>query len=358
MASDSQNQDAVLGMNAVPMKDWLKECNPEQAGFFLPILDGRSESFVSQQGRLSHPSHRIVPMPIEEWKQRSFELPARHVPFLVLVESKDAAAASEFLLGPKDTPSKTRKRPQKPWRVQAILTADTITPDDIEKSNFTIHEDKSLQSLESFPLPRLWEPDPMIKNVLLPTLRQEIQDHDGSDPARILDLASGAGRDVVFLAEELLSKQKVETFNNFVVEALDHRYNEKETSIVNGFFERRRIESVTKCIRMDLSQWSTLEPHLNSTVKALYCVRFWKPSLVEALASSPLLSPGTLFAISHFCKPHEGAKWQFAHPSEKTVLERNQLSNLFEQDWDILHDQIAMDSDHGRTMIHFVAKKK
>jgi hypothetical protein len=343
--------------DTVPLETWLKGQNAAEEGFFLPILDGRSVDNVKQHGSLSHPMHRVVPIPIQEWKQRSFELPARHVPFLVLVQSEDAMAASDFLIGPKEIPSSTkmRKRSQKPWRVQAFLYADKLDPTVLEKYHFSIQNDLSLLS-ETFPLPRLWEPDPMIKNILLPTLQLELkQKFSSKETVRILDLASGAGRDVVFLAEEILASSKSIPFK---VEALDHRYNEKETGIVNGFFHRRRIEAVTECIQIDLSQWSTLQHLLSSSVMALYCVRFWKPSLVEALASSSDLAPGTLFAISHFCKPSEGAEWKFAHPSEKTVLERNQLAGIFQGDWEILHDGIALDSDHVRTMIHFVARKK
>jgi hypothetical protein len=71
------------------------------------------------------------------------------------------------------------------------------------------------------------------------------------------------------------------------------------------------------------------------------------------------LSSGTLFGLSHFCKPYPGAPWDFDHPSEKTVLERTHLQELFSSEgWDILHDEIAIDSDHGRTMIQFTAKKQ
>ena len=88
-----------------------------------------------------------------------------------------------------------------------------------------------------------------------------------------------------------------------------------------------------------------------------------------------------VFAISHFCKPHPGASWNFDHPSEKTVLDRTTLRELFcgntgganndDDDksshsrcqgeragrWEIVFDEIATDSDHGRTMQQFVARK-
>jgi hypothetical protein len=50
---------------------------------------------------------------------------------------------------------------------------------------------------------------------------------------------------------------------------------------------------------------------------------------------------------------------------EKHVLERNELAEIFHQSldsngqvkWRILHDEIVMDSDHGRTLIQFVAQR-
>jgi hypothetical protein len=56
---------------------------------------------------------------------------------------------------------------------------------------------------------------------------------------------------------------------------------------------------------------------------------------------------------------------------EKHVLERYELRDLFAPQpctagegaevavakWKVLYDQVALDSDHGRTMIHFVAQR-
>ena len=55
-----------------------------------------------------------------------------------------------------------------------------------------------------------------------------------------------------------------------------------------------------------------------------------------------------------------------AHPSptnvltqEKHVLARDELSKMFcsEAGWSVLQDQIVKDSDHGRTLVNFVAVK-
>ena len=86
----------------------------------------------------------------------------------------------------------------------------------------------------------------------------------------------------------------------------------------------------------------------------------------------PLELPlGAVVAISHFCKPEEGARWDFDHPKESNVLERYELRRIFHGDtaidndvaadcnerrWLIIRDDLIIDGDHGRTLIQFVAR--
>ena len=69
------------------------------------------------------------------------------------------------------------------------------------------------------PLPRLWEPDPMVERVLPPLRRRKVVNHDDDDGddanvdadadrgehrnVMVWDPSSGSGRDVALLAEEL-----------------------------------------------------------------------------------------------------------------------------------------------------------
>jgi hypothetical protein len=309
------------------------------------LMDLRSsEDYAALRLFSSTPKLWVVALPKEVLKERSFELPARHVEFSILLRPSDVEEAQEFLLGPKHN---ARKRPRKPWKITNVLLD---TPELWkEAKSFGICQESHAEDA-AFPLPRLWQPDPMVQTVLLPLLK-DLPSADG----QIWDLASGSARDVAFLAEELLACKN----HPFQVVALDHRYNEKETNVVNGFLDRRGVAGNTACIKIDLSQWGPVEQAMSTkNVAAVYAVRFWKPELVEALAKSNTLQPGTIFGLSHFCKPHKGATWDFDHPSEKTVLERNQLHELFQDQWHILHDEIALDSDHGRTMIHFVARRR
>jgi len=324
------------------------------------LMDLRHSSKLKAD-QLSHPNLKVVPFDLNTWKDRSFELPARHVPFALLVHPSNIPEAEAFLLGRKENTRK--KRLVKPWKVtHVLLDSETLwkvarTLGLWASGSESSNESDGANHTHSLPLPRLWQPDTMVEEILLSQVNQLLSSNTpSSSPNLILDLASGAGRDVAFLTEELLARGQ----RAFQILALDHRYNTKELNTTSGFFRRRGISDYAKCVRTDLSHWETLqEQHFElEKVVALFAVRFWKPALVQALAESQQLSTGTLFGLSHFCKPSEGASWDFDHPSEKTVLERNHLSNLFAKNgWNIVHDDVALDSDHGRTMIHFVAQK-
>ena len=322
----------------------VKESSTEK----LLLLDLRTlESY--EQRRLASFRLLVVPFPVQHLKERSYELPARHVEFSILVEKDFVKDAMILLLGIKH---QSRKRPGKPWKVESILLDGPELWEQAAELGIVSDLDKSIDS-PTFPLPRLWQPDPMVETIILSHLKN-CPSQNGS--LQVWDLASGAGRDVAFLAEELLAGG-----NPYQVWGFDHRYNEKEINTTQSFWERRGVGHLTKCVCMDLSNWKTIVTSLaTDQVAALFCVRFWKPDLVSDIAkSSKDLRPGTLFGISHFCKPYDGAPWNFDHPSEKTVLERTQLRDLFQsQGWEILHDDITLDSDHGRTMIQFVAKTK
>lgn len=324
----------------------------------------------------------VVPIPMSVVEKRSFELPARHVQFSILVSESDLDRADSFLCG------LNRKRPN-PWKVVHVLLDTVELWKQAEEMGMVDREDNILEvsrqqnkrqrtdqkdpttdtasplitsRTRQFPLARLWQPDPMVEKVLFSFLEKMHNKNQPSlsneVPRQVWDLAAGAGRDVAFLAEELLAADR-----EYQIVAIDHRYNEKETKIVNDFWDRRRIGRQTTSVRLNLKSWNNLENEMTSAlttnqVAAMFCVRFWKLDLVQGIAQSASIHSGVLFGISHFCKPSVGAPWNFDHPSEKTVLERNQLSDLFQEQWDILHNEIALDSDHGRTMIHFVARRR
>lgn len=350
----------------------------------LPLLDLRS--FQDAQ---KHPVPGSISIPLAEIKQRSYELPPRQDAFAVLVPSSDndkdeaLTLIREFFLC-QEVNGKKRRRAQKPWKVPLVIVANNEWQMLLDKSTTTSAEDDT----KFRPLPRLWKPDSMVQEVLLPLLKEHLEKPNTTADAatttvtthQIWDLGAGAGRDVCFLAEELKAAT-CSSNNNFCVVAMDQRYRnlksggEQEECL---FFQRRHVGGVTKCVAIQWSSSNDDNKHKewfqqqqqqqeqqtgtgsNSRVLCLYMVRFWNKSLMEFLAESKLLEKGTLVAVSQFTKAAAGASWDFEHPKEKHVLERDELSKMFctEAGWHILHDNIVKDSDHGRTLVNFVAAKR
>jgi hypothetical protein len=310
------------------------------------LMDMRSSENYDRRHLLCKTANLVAAsLPIDVLKERSFELPARHVEFSVLVHPSDLDRAEEFLLGPRRN---GQKRPFKPWNITKVLLDEDSLWTEANQLGILAPGDSSPE----FPLPRLWQPDPMVENILLPILK----DLSGQEGGEVWDLGSGAGRDLTFLAEELASTNKTLKFVG-----LDHRYNEKETRITTEFCERRGVSQTTSCKKLDCSKWELVKAEIENAknLSAIYAVRFWKPALFHAAATaSDTFRPGAILAMSNFCKPFEGASWDFDNPNEKVVLERNHLNNIFSENWDILHDEIALDPDYGRPMVQFVAKRK
>ena len=278
---------------------------------------------------------QVVSIPMAGLRERSFELPPRHISFAVITDSSsDLQDARNFLAG-------TLGSRQKPWNVTAWI----LVPQNIPKCLYC-----SCDWPKSERLPRLWQPDTMIDQLLLPLLsRESLSDKE------IWDLGAGSGRDVCFLAEEL---HMVKQQPDFRVVALDQRYRtQEEMSTLKGFFQRRHVQDVTDCRQVQLNNVEQVMDGIHSSrVICLFAVRYWNRPLFERLAQSDQLASGTIIAISQFGKPHVGAPWNFAHPKEKHVLGRNELSELFGGQWKIHWDQVVSDSDHGRTLIQFVAQ--
>jgi hypothetical protein len=346
-SANGTSREFSLRDRIVSLPFWLKQ--HQDSSLPVRLVDLRPSSEQQNQPFSVTPKDGIVvALPIEYLKARSFELPARHIQISILVQEKDIEQAETVLLGVRPG---LRNRPSNPWKVTNVL----LDSKEFWKVAIEIGLEATSSHTAVWPHPRLWQPDPMVEKILLPLL---IEAHSNinrdSGSLQVLDLASGSGRDVAFLAEELVATG----ISNCRITGIDHRYNEKETNIVEDFWKRRGVDRETNRIRIDLSLLDQLQQSVQlCSINAMFCVRFWKPELVKAIATSCLLPTGILFGLSHFCKPCEGAPWNFEHPSEKSVIERHQLSELFEARWKILHDEIAMDSDHGRTMVHFVAKK-
>jgi len=343
----------LLQNRTISLPDWLNLTTTNSKSKILDLRCNKEQ----EMRRLKSSSF----IPLEYLEKRSFELPPRHVEFTILLSGNDLDEVESFLLTQQQNGRRRKKKPN-PWKVSHVL----LDSDDFwsEAQNMgMVFQPSTMHNRR--PQVRLWQPDSMVENILLPLLvvkaKNDIDNQRSSSnsSSEVWDLAAGTGRDVAFLAESLHV-----TSMDYKLIAIDHRYNAKETKIVNDFFDRIvGVGNQISSLKLNLSSWKTLEQAKSSTlvnnqVAAMFCVRFWKPHLVEGIANSKSISSGVFFALSHFCKPTTGASWNFDHPSEKTVLERNQLFDLFKAQWDIIYDEIALDSDHGRTMVHFVARRR
>ncbi|KAL3758946.1 hypothetical protein ACHAWU_003017 [Discostella pseudostelligera] len=283
-------------------------------------------------------------------------------------------------------------------------------------------------------LPRLWKPDPLISLFVLPYLKKWTIDFDSrsndlhgnnsslrpTTMGLVWDLGCGSGRDICYVAEEI--KEFRDRCNNNSSRALHFigvDNHKGSAARCTPLWKNRDVEDVTSSICLDLNKLHLVRDFLMDPTKELlqlpprtadcppdivciYSIRFLNRKLLSYIAnsrtidesvetlvsgtcqsttnrtySSPQLSHlvlplGAVIAISHFCKHHEGASWNFDHPKESNVLDRWELKNLFDgassadlesrhdcgtQRWQILKDDLIVDGDHGRTLIQFAAKK-
>ena len=320
------------------------------------------------------------------------------------------------------------------WKDARDLDIYVINNDSCHNKNHDDDNDDDDGKSNYQPLPRLWKPDPMVQCTLLPLLKQKLDDDiiafsQPYSPSSfiICDLGSGAGRDVCYLAEELQfylhqqhqQQHKTLMQSSFITQLCiigidNHKGSEKRCI---PFWKNRNVNHITKSLYLDLNKLKVFHQQIqllngghhndhdndHNGVVCLYAIRFLNRKVIKAIANCKIykkekdneyidqyhhhqqqqqlqqhpkeeqcivLKSGTLFAMSHFCKPYQGASWDFDHPKENSVLERNELYTLFTQQqnylkegneevskkWEILHDEICLDGDHGRTLIHFVVK--
>jgi hypothetical protein len=315
---------AGADLKVVSLSEWWNDVSEMKR---LPLLDLRGDEDYEKRRLCLEPSDGsfIVHVPLTSLKERSYELPPRHVTFALLIPDPDALPyLQELLLGADySTFSSKRKGSRKPWKVPYGVLASADETWQLAKALGILQEnivDSSLTSVSNFvALPRLWQPDPMVEHVLFPILRDELQRHNtGSDVFEIWDLGAGSGRDVSFLAEELKAALPAP---NFCVVGLDQRYRDMENEDCLRFWSRRGIRDVTDCRKMDFCDCDEVMKELEKAcnkgkcaVKCFYAVRFWNRKLAERLAESTIVSPGTIFAISQFGKPFVDAPWNFEHP--------------------------------------------
>ena len=211
----------------VDMHQWLSGWGED--GKTLPLVDLRSREEFDNCHLCS--SVTIVNLPLSSLLngERSCELPPRHVEFAILVPSQ---YAQTFLDGCSKihqlffaSQSKSTLQSRKPWLVMQILIEEKSLWKDAGELGLIQRYDRRSSSRDGIflCLPRLWKPDPLVSSVIFPLLKDWIMWPMKSDSLKpsgiglVLDLGSGAGRDICYLAEELKEFQQTATSTMYEV---------------------------------------------------------------------------------------------------------------------------------------------
>jgi len=421
----------------------------EKAKIPLPLIDLRSEESFAERHILSICRERyandlklrpdevaeeekrkvtlhlpvVVNLPIENLLsgERSCELPPRNVEFAILVPSLEIDTQSSercngneggrklYSSGEKlsqdqildfffATSSKTTLQSRKPWMVRQIIQDCEQTWIDANQLGLFARKHDRIGNQNDddvpnniIPLPRLWRPDAMIENTILPLLKERMDMsaeniramlpvtaenfHVINPKARSLvwDLGSGAGRDVCFLAEELKFYSYSHGYDSQEFQFVGIDYHKGSARRCLPLWKYRQVAGLCSALLMDLNKVEMLQTNIareegslntadeiQNGVVLLYAIRYLNRKMINYIVDKKCaLKTGTLFAMSHFCKKYEGASWDFDHPKESNVLDRNELNEKFEGTgrWKVLHNELYPDGDHGRTLQHFVAEK-
>jgi hypothetical protein len=384
----------------------------------LPLVDLRTQYeynthriIVPPSSNVTHQTPIIVNLPLSTLLsgERSCELPPRHVEFAILVPreyissfSNEEATSShscdecnirEFFTATK---SKSTDQTRKPWLVRQILLENEEFWIDarrlellVERKASCVAGDDLLSSNNLFcKLPRLWKPDPLVCSDVLSMLKNKIQQHNnGNDTTSftgiVLDLGSGAGRDICFLAEELKEWHSNNTYAltpsteddipsddtikpQFPIQFIGIDNHKGSAKRCLPLWKYRGVQDITSSVHLNLEKLNEVNVFLSSIISptfaadtflCIYAIRYLNRKLLSYLAyaasnsiqqtnnddqdttsqcqssnaqyTSIQLPKGTIIAISHFCKPSSSTKWEFDHPKESQVLNRWELRDLF-----------------------------
>ena len=221
-----EDDDRIISVSSEEQSYHIAKLNQWVNGYskddnqILPIVDLRSyEEFDRQHIDMTSysnsgsnredtlPTIVNLPLPTLLSGERSCELPPRHVKFAILIprqytpqflERSDDCEIHQLFFA---SMSKSTLQSRKPWLVrQVLIDSDTLWKD---ASALGLVKSYSKTSITPFQrLPRLWKPDPITTNIL-PILKEWTINKVHNRIGLVLDLGSGAGRDVCYLAEEL-----------------------------------------------------------------------------------------------------------------------------------------------------------
>jgi len=433
----------------------------------LSLAQGDNDKHGEDDDAAVVPDITVVNLPLSTLLsgERSCELPPRHVEFAILVprqfvqtfrdndEEGSLCSIHDLFFASR---SKSTLQSRKPWLVrQVMFDGDSLWSEASEIGCVRCFDREGESGVRDrcgvFPyrsLPRLWKPDPLVCSDILPALKDwildkrhprsaeridekstndncvECVDTNGTVPEKsvglVLDLGSGAGRDICFLAEELKqfrhrllrqATQENHSLRSIRFVGIDNHKGSAKRCL--PLWKNRGVEDIAYPFLLDLKKLHLVRDHFmdaskllqskplknqRSDILCIFAIRYLNRKLLSYIANSehtidevptiiqtqstakhskgvmqplppPLfLPPGTIVAISHFCKSEEGASWNFDHPKESNVLDRWELKKLFdggacsnakghERCWQVLKDDLVFDGDHGRSLIQFVARK-
>lgn len=284
-------------MKILSLKDWLE--------LELPLIDLREK--VSKP--LYVKNRVVVHLPFSSLVsgERSCELPPRSTEFAILVEEDKEKNYFESFFSA--TISKATQQSRKAWNVVAVILAD----EEFCNQARDMSRKAENQVVSIFPSPRLWQPDPMLPTILWPELKRLLLEKTQQENQfEIWDLGCGAGRDVCYLAEQMESLDDDSIKNVLIVGIDNHKGSARRCE---PLWKNRNVSQRAKTFNLNLNKLATVQQHIGSHVLCLYAVRFLNRKLVSYIANEcdNFLS-GTIFAMSHFCKPFQGAPWEFSHP--------------------------------------------
>ncbi|KAF0697796.1 Aste57867_11539 [Aphanomyces stellatus] len=289
----------------------------------------------------------VVHIPWSQQKLRSHEYPSRSTRFALFCPPAKAHEQIDWFTNAELHPTK------RPWLVEFyVLASDTVLVDAKQLSLVAAHD------APLFPQPRLWTPNGLMHHLLRVIAAEP---RSSSSSAMIYDLACGSCRDIVYLGEELRKRCLP-----YRVCGIDHN----KAGLVNtaAFASRRGIGDLFQFVEMDLRKTelvralllqppSSTKSTAAAVVKCVFGCRFLRRDLLLAVRDA--LPRGSIFAWSHFVMPDDGV-WKWGHPTKRSdILDRDELCRLFAGcDYDILLNEYESDSDHGRPLNLFIARKR
>lgn len=269
--------------------------------FEFPIIDLRSnESFI--QLHLINSAN----IPAEEFQERTHELPVKSTPINLVGDSHQLDTVTELLIS----------------KGYSICSKVLITHQVLVES---FSESKLASGTKS---KRYWKPASVIEYFC-----ENVVSY--GDSKQGLDLACGAGRDSVYLAQKGWQMTSVDS-------------SEHALSRVNGSAVRANLK--VSCIHLDIEKNIDELLDLGQTFDLVVVVRYLHRPLLSVLAA--LLNDNGHMVYQTFMQGCE----KFGSPKNpRFLLQENELAATF-SDFKIIQDQVDYLAD-GRPVNSFIAQK-